>query len=166
MKPRWATPFGGYSFELQPTAGAVVGTPREGVQAAWDLADGRLLWERPSLDGELLVFGEDGAAFARRGEDGNYTWGAMDPRSLATLWQRPLPPGDRPLAGGQGSGDLGLLTSGGLLLVRYRDGAERHTLRVDPGREIASVRSTPKSLLWVTRRDSERWLYLEPLPPL
>ena len=54
MKPLWTAPFGGYSFELLPTAGAVVGMPTDGVQAAWDLATGALLWERPQVEGELL----------------------------------------------------------------------------------------------------------------
>lgn len=166
MQPLWAAPFEGYSFELEPTAGVVVGMPRDGVRAAWDLATGALLWERPQIEGELLVFGEDGAAFARRNDRGEYVFGAMDPRTMRSLWQMPLPPGDTPLAAGQGGGDLGLLTTGGLVLVRYRDGALRHSLRVEDGVELPSIRSTPTSLAWVTQRDAERRVYLRQLQPL
>lgn len=166
MKPLWAAPFGGYSFEVTPTFGAVIGVPRENTRAAWDIATGKLLWERPFGDGEMMLFGEDGAAFARPDANGNYTWGAMDPKSLATLWEKPLPPGDKPVTGGQGGGDLGLVTSGGFQLVRFKDGKERFSMRVATGLELSNLRSTPRSLLWVTQRDTERWIQLKALPPL
>lgn len=166
MTPRWAAPFEGYSFEITPTLGAVVGQPRENVRAAWDLADGKLLWERPMRDDELVFFGEDGAAFARPDENGDYVFGAMDPKTLAERWKKPLPPGVKPRVGGLGGGDLGLVTTAGFLLVRYADGAERTAITVPDGRELPNLRSTSRSLIWVTQRDAERWLHLQGLPPL
>ena len=166
MKPRWAAPFGGYSFEVTPTAGAIVGVPRDGVQAAWDLADGKLLWERPFREGETIFFGEDGAAFARADAAGNFTFGAMDPKTLAVRWEKPLAPGERPVNGGQGGGDLGLVTSTSFKLVRYADGKPRVDMPLDPSLELANARSTKTSMLWVTQRDTERWLHFKVLPPL
>jgi hypothetical protein len=165
LRPLWAAPFEGYSFEVSATAGAVVGQPREDVRAAWDLSDGTLLWERPVLEGELVFFGEDGGAFARRDERGGHVWGAMNARTLEVLWQKSLPAGTRPIIGGQGGGDVGLVTSGGFHLVRFKDGAERTALTVASDLELANLRSTPKSLLWVAQRDAERWLHFKVLPP-
>jgi len=166
MKPLWATPFGGYSFDVTPTLGAVIGVPRENTQAAWDIATGKQLWERPFGDSDFTLFGEDGAVFARSDVNGNYTWGAMDPKTLKPIWEKPLPPGDKPVTGGQGGGDIGLVTSGGLQLVRFSDGKERYTMHAEAGLEWSNLRSTPRSLLWVTQRDTERWIHLKALPPL
>jgi len=166
MKALWTAPFEGYSFELQPTAGAVVGMPTDGVHAAWDLATGDLLWERPQVEGELLVFGEDGAGFSRRDARGGYVFGAMDPKTLKPLWEKPLPAGDAPISAGQGDGDLGILTTRGLVLVRYRDGALRRDLRLDEGAELRNVRSNPGALVWMTERDGARRVHFAALPPL
>jgi|GEM_PF-2785652 len=166
MKPRWTAPFGGYSFDVTPTNGAVIGVPREGIHAAWDISNGKLLWERPFVEGESLYFGEDGAAFARLDKTGNYVFGAFNVKTQAVIWQKPLPPGDKPLAGGQGGGDLGLVTSGGFQLVRYSDGNPRFAMRVEAGLDLSNLRSTPRSLLWVTQRDTERWVHFKTLPPL
>lgn len=169
MKPRWAAPFGGYSFELTPTGGVVVSVPRENVRAAWDLADGKLLWERPMKDDETWILGDDGIAIAH--PDGQlagarYVWSAVDARTLKPRWEKPLPVAGKPGAGGQGGGDLGLITSEGFALVRFADGVVRQSFTVEPGLELSSVRSTPKSLMWILQRDTERWLRFQTLPKL
>jgi hypothetical protein len=166
MKPRWTTPFGGYSFDLTPTGGVVVSVPRENVRAAWDLADGKLLWERPMRDDEMWILGEEGIAIVHPDDSGRYVWGAVDPRSLAPRWEKPLPVEGKPGAGGQGGGDLGLITERGFALVRFADGAVRQSLTLDPGLELSSIRSTRKSLMWVLQRDTERWLHFQTLPKL
>ncbi|MBL8788228.1 MAG: PQQ-binding-like beta-propeller repeat protein [Deltaproteobacteria bacterium] len=171
MKPAWTTPFEGYSFDVQPTAGVVVGLPREGIRAGWDLADGKLLWERKETEGELFFFGDDGGIFAHRlpgvaaelAALADYSWGAVNARTLKPLWELPLPAGDRPMNGGQGGGDAGIVTTGGFLLARYADGQTLASARVDPGYELVGLRSTKRSVLWVVQRDDERWVRLRTL---
>jgi len=171
MKPTWTTRFEGYSFDVEPSAGVVVGLPREGIRAGWDLADGKLLWERKESEGELLFFGEDGGIFAHRlpgvadelAALADYSWGAIDARTLKPLWELPLPASDRPLMGGQGGGDAGLVTTGGFLLSHFPDGKTLASARLDPGYQLVGLRSTKRSVLWVVQRDDERWVRLRVL---
>jgi hypothetical protein len=166
MSPRWRVPFEGFSFDIAASAGVVVGEPSDGVRTAWDATDGKLLWKHDEVEGELFFFGENGAGFTRPDGKGGFVFGAMDSRTKAVRWQKPLPAGERPLAGGQGGGDLGVITSGGFYLVRFDDGAARFSMPLEPGIELANIRSTTKSLLWVKQRDTERWLHFATLPPL
>lgn len=154
---RWSTRFAGYSFDLEPSNGVVIGRPNEGRTTAFSLDDGHVLWERPLEDAESLAWGEDGGVFARRLSGGGILYGALDARRGKTLWTHTAAADGALVGVGQGGGDLGVAWERGFVLAWFaRGGAKLGPLAFGGDDTLVGLRSTARSVLWVTARGDSR----------
>ncbi len=167
LAPLWTTPFEGYSYEVVPSGGAVIGEPSEGMQVGWDLSNGKELWTRPLREEEVSAFGSEGGAFARpaRGGKTGFVYGTIDPMTGRTRWELPMADGEEPRVAGQGSKVMGFITNQGMLVADFATGRSTRRITVPTERELTSMRATASFTMWVTKRDWERWFHVAPVAP-
>ncbi|MCC6619689.1 MAG: PQQ-binding-like beta-propeller repeat protein [Deltaproteobacteria bacterium] len=159
-KPRvvWSVPFGGYSFDIDATAAALIGEPARERVTAYDPATGKALWERPEPDGEVRAWGNEGGAFARPLAGGGVIYGALDGVRGKVIWDAQVADALPPLAVGAGDGDLGVVWQGGFLIAAFGNGKTKFERRLSPGEQLIALRTTATSVLWVTTSGGTRTL--------
>ncbi|MFO0751206.1 MAG: PQQ-binding-like beta-propeller repeat protein [Myxococcota bacterium] len=161
--PRWAVPFAGYSFDLQPSLGAVIGEPSDGRTTSYDLATGRVLWERPTVEGEQLTWADDGGVFARPLAGGGILYGALDARRGKTLWSGTIATDATVAAVGAGDGDLGVAFGAGFRMADFATGHITADQAFEPGEQLVSLHSTRRSVLWVSAQGDSRAVHVAPI---
>jgi len=154
----WSTPFEGWSFDLEPARGVLLGEPTDGRVVAYALSDGHVVWERREVAGELRAWsGDDGIVVYRAGAALRVA--ALDPRSGATRWQHDIPTDAEPIAVGAGQGDVGVLWAGGAAAFTSEGRVVRWQATLLDGEALLGVVTNPRAAAWVVASGDTRALF-------
>jgi|GEM_PF-3218393 len=91
-----------------------------------------------------------------RNHDARYVFGALDPRTLRPLWERPWPYPDPPSGLAQGSHHVGAWNAGQLVIARFTDGATLGEIAFGEREPLLAASTAPRSIVWVTDAKTRR----------
>lgn len=160
LQPTWSRPFEAYSFDLRVPGDAVIGAPREGLQACYDLADGHLRWLDFLELRPPLAWGSEGGASWGVSADGASAWvGLVDPATRTVRWQRPWAYGSPPVSASATERYTLFAGQEGWALYRPSDGAALASGSVRPGESLRSLAASDGAVTWMVGGAGSRTLH-------